>query len=275
MAPEPHDSGTLPRLARKARERAQRSWHRAQGKPCLHFLHLGKTGGSAVKYAIEQCANPHLCYVIYLHPHEVTLRDVPAGHKFFFFLRDPLSRFVSGFYSRQRQGRPRYYLRWSQAEEAAFTRFQTPNALGLALSAADSEERQAAEEAMRSILHVRDSYWNWFESREYFLSRATDLFFIGFQEQLADDFEVLRNKLFLPCLSLPQDDVFAHRNPPELDRSLDPVAAANLKRWYAKDYAFADLCHEILRDREAVHGHLPAHLLARTAPPECETRTLN
>lgn len=275
MAPEPHQSGALPRLARKARARAQRSWHRAQGKPCLHFLHLGKTGGSAVKHAIEHCRNPHLCYVIYLHPHETTLRDVPRGHKFFFFLRDPLSRFVSGFYSRQRQGRPRYFMRWTPGEEAAFRRFESPNALALALSSAAAPERQAAETAMRSILHVRDSYWKWFESREYFLSRRPDLFFIGFQEQLADDFEVLRNKLFLPCLTLPQDDVYAHRNPADLDRSLEPIAVTNLKRWYAEDFAFVDLCREVLHEREALHGHLPPHMLRLATTLERDARTLN
>jgi hypothetical protein len=275
MSPDPHDPGTLPRLARKARAHAQRSWHRAQGKPCLHFLHLGKTGGSAVKHAIEHCANPHLCYVIYLHGHETTLRDVPCGHKFFFFLRDPLSRFVSGFYSRQRQGRPRYYMRWTPGEQAAFERFETPNALALALSSADPAEREAAEAAMREILHVRDSYWNWFESRDYFLSRLGDLFFIGFQEQLSEDFEVLRTKLFLPCSALPQDDVFAHRNPVDLDRSLESNAVANLKRWYAEDYAFLELCHDIVRQRKAVHGPLPAHLMHEAAPLEGETRSLN
>lgn len=275
MSPQSHDPGTLPRLARKARARAQLAWHRAQGKRCVHFLHLGKTGGSAVKHAIETCRNPHMCYVLYLHPHETTLRDVPEGHKFFFLLRDPVSRFVSGFYSRQRQGQPRYYLRWSAGEKTAFERFESPNALGRALCSADPGERAAAEAAMRSIMHVKDSYWNWFESRDYFLSRLPDLFFIGFQEQLAEDFEVLRNKLFLPCLTLPQDDLFAHRNPAELDRSLDPEALANLKRWYADDYAFVELCHDIVRQREAVHGRLPAELRRPDAPPETETRTLN
>lgn len=275
MAPEPPETGPLPRLARKARARAQRSWHRCTGKRCVHFLHLGKTGGSAVKYAIEHCRNPHLYYVIYLHTRDTTLRDVPLGHKFFFFLRDPLSRFVSGFYGRQQQGQPHHFMPWTPAEEAAFARFATPNALGLALSSGDPAERQAAEEAMRSILHVKDSYWKWFESRDYFLSRVPDLFFIGFQEQLADDFEVLRNKLFLPCLTLPEDEVCARRNPPDLDRSLEPAAIANLKRWYADDFAFVELCHDMLRQREAVHGHLPEHLVSRAAPGECESRTLN
>ena len=38
--------------------------------------------------------------VVHLHRHAVRLRDVPVGEKFFFFVRDPVSRFVSGFHSR-------------------------------------------------------------------------------------------------------------------------------------------------------------------------------
>lgn len=240
---------TALRIARKSRLRAQRFWHRVQGKPRLHFLHVGKTAGSAVKYAIESYPNPHTRYVIYLHPHETTLRNVPQGEKFFFFLRDPVSRFVSGFYSRQRQGRPRYFLRWTPAEEAAFARFSSPNALAAALSSADVNEKAQAEMAMENILHVKDSYWNWFESRDYFSSRLSDLFFVGFQEQLSADFEIVKAKLGLPDLVLPQDEVHAHRNPGHLDKSLEETAIANLQTWYAADFEFVALCKNLVQER--------------------------
>ena len=246
---EPDHLETALRLARKARLRAHRYYHRLKGKPRVHFLHLGKTGGSAVKYAIENCPNPHSRYVVYLHPHETTLRDVPPQESFFFFLRDPISRFVSGFYSRQRQGRPRYFLRWTPAEEAAFARFTTPNALATALTSTDDHERVQAEAAMKTILHVKDSYWNWFESREYFSSRLADLFFVGFQEQLSSDFEIITSKLGLPGLALPEDEVHAHRNPEYLDKSLDATAVANLEKWYAADFEFVDLCRNLARER--------------------------
>jgi hypothetical protein len=244
---------TISRLARKSRLRANRLWHKAQGKPCVHFLHLGKTGGSAVKYAIEHSANPHARYVIYLHPHATKLRDVPENQRFFFFLRDPISRFVSGFYSRQRQGQPRYFLPWTSGEKAAFAHFNTPNELGLALSSIDPGEKTNAEAAMKNILHVKDSYWYWFESREYFMSRVRDLFFAGFQEQLSRDFETLKTRLGLPYLELPADDVHAHRNPAGLDTSLDEQAVENLTNWYAGDYDFVNLCAELVREQEARH----------------------
>ena len=68
----------------------------------LHFLHIGKTGGTAVKHALKPVAAAgHLM----LHGHDVRLHDVAPGEQVFFFLRDPLSCFVSAFYSRQREGR--------------------------------------------------------------------------------------------------------------------------------------------------------------------------
>ncbi len=45
------------------------------------------------------------------------LRNITEGEGIIFFLRDPTSRFVSGFYSRQRQGQPRYYSPWSSDEK--------------------------------------------------------------------------------------------------------------------------------------------------------------
>ena len=245
---------TLSRISHKGEIRAMRFLHKVSGKPCVHFLHLGKTGGSAVKYAIENCANPHVRYAVYLHPHEITLRDVPEGEKFFFFLRDPVSRFVSGFYSRQRQGRPRYFLPWTPDEKIAFERFSSPNELAAALSSGGGEKKAAAEAAMRSILHVKDSYWSWFESEQYFSSRLPDLFFVGFQERLADDFAIVKSRLGLPAVSLPVDEVHAHRNPAGLDKRLEERAMANLADWYAADFRFVDLCRELAREYRELRG---------------------
>ena len=115
-------------------------------KRVLHFLHIGKTGGTAMKEALT----PHAKsgdWLIKLHGHNVTLENVPAGEGVIFFLRDPLTRYVSGFYSRQRQGHPRYFYPWSSDEKTAFERFATPNQLALALSDENVETRAAAQKA--------------------------------------------------------------------------------------------------------------------------------
>jgi len=215
----------------------------------VHFLHIGKTGGSALSCALRGYLTSGR-YEIVFHPHHIRLRDVPKGEKIVYFLRDPVSRFVSGFYSRQRQGQPRYHAPWTEDEKIAFERFQSPEQLALALSSANDEENRAAQHAMNSIIHVKDSYWTWFESEEYCKSRLRDILFVGFQEQLADDFAILKSKLKLPeSVKLPDDDLKAHRNAAGLDRKLCDDAVRNLNEWYRDDYRFMEFSRQIARKK--------------------------
>lgn len=219
-------------------------------KRLVHFLHIGKTGGSAVKYALKEHTETG-SYIIRLHTHEVTLKDVPAGDGVIFFLRDPISRFVSGFNSRQRQGRPRIVSRWSSQETTAFEHFHTPNQLAVALSSANPENLDRASKAMKGIQHVRNSYWDWFDTEDYLKSRLPDISFIGFQERLSQDFEQLRQKLGLPDdARLPGDDVQAHRNPANLERALDSEAVENLESWYRDDFRFLALCKKLMESHD-------------------------
>ena len=220
--------------------------HRIQGKQPVHFLHIGKTGGSAVKHALRPCLVSDR-YAIYLHGHDCRLRDIPARERVFFFLRDPVSRFVSGYYSRQRRGRPCHFSPWSSGERAAFGYFDTANQLAVSLSSRAGNRRERARWAMSTIAHVRTSFWDWFESEEYFQSRRSDVLLIGFQETLSRDFEVLKSRLGLPgSVALPEDDSQAHRNPKDIDVTLEETAVANLRRWYAEDYRFIELCREAM-----------------------------
>ena len=148
-------------------------------KARVHFLHIGKTGGSAIKQALETCLQTPR-YQVLLHPHGVSLRDVPGGESVFFCLRNPVSRFVSGFYSRQRKGQPRYYSEWSPAEQEVFERFETPDQIARALADESSKDHAAARQAMVSVEHFAP-FRNWFVDLDYFRSRVDDVLFIGFQ----------------------------------------------------------------------------------------------
>lgn len=229
----------------------KRVYYRVQGRQVVHFLHIGKTGGTAVRDTLQHhTLTPK--YKIFLHGHHFALSRVPVGDKCFFVLRDPISRFVSGFYGRQRMDRPRYDLPWLPSEELAFGRFHTPNQLACALSSPDSDARAAAEAAMGGISHVRSSYWKWFRDEAYFLSRRDDILFVGYQETLSQDFDQLRQLLGLPdSVALPQAGAKAHRNPDHLDKRLDEEAIANLRTWYARDYEFLALCKAKFRQPAA------------------------
>ena len=209
----------------------------------VHLLHVPKTGGTALKHALEAPELVDSC-VILQHGHSTSLRDVPPGQKAIFFLRDPLTRFVSGFYCRQRKGWPGYDSPWTRGESAAFHRFQSPNELARTLSSPDDGERELARAAMGAIQHLCSTV-TCLESDTYLRSRLSDIFYIGFQETLNADFERLKQKLALPLdLRLSNEGVVGNRNPPNLDYRLDDVAVANLRTWYDSDQRILDFCRE-------------------------------
>ncbi len=195
-----------------------------------HFLHIGKTGGTAVKHALAPVAGR---LRLVLHDHETRLSDLAPGERAFLFLRDPLDRFVSAFHSRRRRGRPRHDWAWSEAERAAFERFETPNALAEATRA-----DPAAQAAMEGIEHIRSPQSLWTGPPEALLARRADVLMVGRCETLDRDVARLSRLLRLPSpLRLPRDDLHAHRNPPGVDRHLSETARDALRTWYADDYA--------------------------------------
>ncbi len=217
--------------------------------PTVHLLHIGKTGGTALKHALGSVADRPGRLILKLRRHGTTLRDVPPGDRVIFFLRDPVSRFISGFCSRQREGRPRYLFPHTEGERLAFATFQNPNDLALALSSVDPVRKERAFAAMREIGHVKHGYARWLHSADSLRARVADLFFIGWQETLADDFALLKAKLSLdPRLRLPDDEITAHRSPPDVARRLDDVATQNLRSWYADDYALIRECRRLLAE---------------------------
>jgi hypothetical protein len=211
----------------------------------VHVFHVGKTGGTALNHVLVEHTDASRYRPVF-GGHKLTLADVPAGERFMFLIRDPLTRFVSSFNSRLREGRPRYHYPWREEERAAFAVFKTPDQLATALSSEDADKRVRAEQAMRGIGHVNTVYSDWFGDEPSFRKRIPDLFFIGFQERLDEDFELLKRKLGLPPeAQLPREETVAHKTPADFDTHLGEVARANLERWYGADVAFVELCREL------------------------------
>ena len=213
-------------------------------KSIIHFIHIGKTGGTCIKEALKENLNTKK-HTIVLHNHSFKLSDVPPDEKVFFFLRDPVQRFVSAFYSRQRQGMPRYNNPWSPQEKDAFSTFLTPRHLAEALGTDDINYREKAISAMRNITHVKTSFFDWFKNEEYFKKRLNSILLIGFQDNLTNDFDLLKKLLDLPNdLKLPEDDIKSHRNAITVDRQLSALAQTNLANWYSRDIHFYNICKQ-------------------------------
>ena len=211
---------------------------RLHGRKVVHFLHVGKTGGTALKYVLRNNRDTPT-HLVMAHPHKVQLRDLPPWDDFFFFLRDPVDRYVSGFNSRLREGRPRYVRPWTSREKWAFERFQTAEELAVALGSDDPRRRAQAQRAMRSIRHVRSGFATWTGDPRLFRRRQKHLVLVGRLETIDADFERLKALLSLPAdAALPQHDKHAHRDPGSAPRHLSPEARENVAAWYSEDYRF-------------------------------------
>lgn len=210
------------------------------------ILHLRKTAGTALKAVIERQMEVEPLRNVICFEHAMTLpkfiNEYPHAQAIF-FVREPISRFVSGFYSRLRQGRPRYDYPWRPSEAKAFSRFQTPNQLAEALSGSIFGARRHAIAAMKSIGHVRHTYLDCLGSAGFLARIAQRIAFIGHQKDFDADLERLRKLLNIRAdISAPSDDVGAHRNPQNVDKYLSGTALANLEEWYAPDFEIYQWC---------------------------------
>lgn len=238
----------LPPIGRAIRPywvRVESRFLRMRGLRAAHLLHIGKTGGNSVRHALDGAQSD--MYAVRKWGHGFHLRHVPKGDKYFFFVRDPVSRFTSAFTYRFAGGTPLNPDPWTAAERRAFELFPTPTQLGEALSARGQTQRNAVE-AMNSIEHVRDHFWDWFAGPDYFLTRRTDLLFVGRQEHMSEDFVELVRLLGVENRDLPTDAVNSNRTPETVSRVLSDLAQANLREWYRADYQFLQFLkdHDVL-----------------------------
>jgi hypothetical protein len=214
----------------------------------VHVLHIGKTGGSAINHALAQAPeNPSLHLI--LHGHDTPLEAIDPAEPVVFSLREPVARFVSAFHSRQRCGQPRYFFPWSELEQRVFAAFSTPQELAQSLADHSDRHHSLALEAMEGIRHFRRLN-HWLGTESFMLSRASQILFVTFQETLNRDFGTLRQVLELPVsVSLPTDDLQAHRNPAGLNKEIAAAGRQALNTWYREDASLIAACRRLMEQR--------------------------
>ena len=108
---------------------------------------------------------------------------------------------------------------------------------------------------MRGIQHVNSCYADWLVGVEYLRSRRSDILWVGRTETLTEDFADRAAILRLPrdC-RLPHDPIAAHRRLASDPTGLDPPTIANIKSWYAADYAFLEYFFGAAAEPQAASG---------------------
>ena len=224
------------------------------GRALVHILHIGKTGGSTLARIFKQKQAEIKASSVKLQHHshggsiEQHLKDQTG--QVLFFVRHPVSRFVSAFNSRLRMGRPARDIPWTPVETIAFRMFKEPEALASALDSEDEKLRALAELSMLSINHVRFPIKKWTGGPKALERRRGDIFFIGAQETFDDDCRALLRKMGVSD-TLPEfDDVQKHVAPAGLSKNLSDRSVANLKKWYERDIEIYDWC---MKNRDSIN----------------------
>lgn len=202
----------------------------------LHFLHLSKNAGTQMGHLAQQI-NADGRYVVHKHRYAVKLRNIPENEDFFFSIRSPETRFVSGFYSRKRKGQPRIYSEWTPYEREAFNDFEHANDLAEALFEPGHAGLRALC-AMNSIQHCAEDQVGWFMYMGYFLRIRVPLMILR-QEYFESDAAFLFETLGMRSAPVfDRSSIGSHANNYSELPPLTPKAIANLRRWYAQDFEF-------------------------------------
>lgn len=219
-----------------------------KGSPedAIHFLHVGKAAGTQIKHLAEQSDEQ-----IIVHRHDTRLRDIPRSAPYFFSIRNPVSRFYSGFYSRKRKGRPVYDVPWTKCEAVAFRDFDHANDLAEALFEPGERGVQATQ-AMISIRHTGQNLVSWFFLQGNIFEVWPPLWIIR-QEQFEQDFDEFLNRAGLERPAAPPADRL-HANDYSDTPPLSELAKEKLRRWYAQDFAFYDACESWLAMQDPSTG---------------------
>ena len=153
------------------------------------FLHIPKTGGSGVNAlgrSLQERGFKSPCVFSHGWKMEEILKHFP-DIKISFVLRDPLSRMISGFNSRIRQGRPTYNNIWTPAEAAAFSLFPSIGKLLDAILAEDEFSKSAVAYTMRNVTHLRWNYAFYFKNPDTVRSNRPSFEIIGSMNRM-DEF---------------------------------------------------------------------------------------
>jgi len=150
------------------------------------FMHIPKTGGTGVNaFGKSLVERGHRFPCIFGHGWTVQeiLENFPKI-QINFILRDPLSKMISGFNSRIRQGRPTYNSIWTPGEASAFTLFPSVRNFFDAILADDEFNKSAVAYTMRRVRHLHWNYGFYFKNLETIRANQSSFRLIGTMETL-------------------------------------------------------------------------------------------
>ena len=216
---------------------------RTRARTPVYFLHIGKTGGTALGKAFRALNREQSEYYFLALPHSSDLSQVPHGARYFFSVRDPLERFVSGFNSRKRHGGPGGRSPWTEAEAQAFSRFHSAHDLAQSLDPNHERFRDALA-AVQAIPHLYTMQYQYFSGEGDFLRTRPPVAIIE-ARKLFQSFNSMLSILNIGerVVIPPSPETNASKTSSEGEvRGFSRLAKRNVASIYALDYLHVTTC---------------------------------
>lgn len=223
----------------------------AKPSNAIHFLHIGKCAGTQIGHLVNQINALSGEKRINKRAHDVYLRNLPKDSQYFFSIREPISRFYSGFYSRKRKGRPRLYSEWSAYDAFAFETFEHANDLAESLFEPGRTGADAIA-AIKSIRHTAQDQIDWFYLCGAFLEVRPPIHIIR-QSNFSEDFHKFLYfaglEEYSSAVRIISGNEGSHANDYSDTLPLSEKAKENLMRWYSQDLEFYRMCSDWIDQR--------------------------
>ena len=220
----------------------------SKSTPSICMLHIGKTGGSYLRSILKH-NEARWTLPLHLLGHGATLKGTAkrfgADRQLAFVVRDPLVRFSSAFYSRQRQGRPTYQSQWSAEEAAAFLWFETAEELALALASKNEREKSAALFAFNAIQHLKGDLRHYLGGVETLLAARDNIAVCVDLPDLDAHLPKIMACLGVPDYVMPPNPE-THNSPNQIP-NLSPRAEAALRAHWAEEFELYETACDIAR----------------------------
>ncbi|EPX77236.1 hypothetical protein thalar_02958 [Litoreibacter arenae DSM 19593] len=210
------------------------------------MLHIGKTGGSYLR-SILRHNESRWTHPLHLLGHGATLKGTAkrfgADRQLAFVVRDPVARFSSAFYSRQRQGRPTYQSQWSAEEATAFLWFETAEELALAPASDSPREKSAALFAFDAIQHLKGDLRHYLGGVDTLMTERDNIAVCVDLSDLDTHLPAIMTRLGLPDFEMPPKPK-THAAPVPVPK-LSAQAEAALRTHWAEELELYDVACDI------------------------------
>jgi len=228
-----------------ARRQDRRNSRLASHRPTFVFFHLGKTGGGSVRQLLGPIRSQWVSV-----GHRGTLDEIQQQWPdlpMVFFVRDPLTRFVSGFNNFRRAVVHKSTGKLpSDHQLVAYSLFATANDLAEGLVSHDEHTRSSAHWAIGRLGFLSNHLTANLGSPAIVDQHRPQIALIGLFERFDISIEAMRVALHLPAsLQLPAEPSLAHRGLSHLPNQLSPMGRAAVTQWYRADIALYEHCRHI------------------------------